>query len=271
MWDRENNPKVGSGLRPGSAFRYRQLNAPLNISLNTSLTRKAGPQGFAKLVLLGLIALVIGAYFFFGDSLQQYLSFAALQSGRESLQGWVADNPVMATLSYFVVYVLVTAMSLPGAAILTLAGGAMFGFVWGFIVVSFASTIGATVAMLIARVLAGDWVQQRYAAQLASVNAGLEKDGGFYLFGLRMVPLLPFFVINLVMGLTKIPALKFYWISQLGMAAGTMVFVFAGTQLAEVASPKDVLSPGLIAALTLLGLFPIIAKKGMDYFQRGRA
>jgi uncharacterized membrane protein YdjX (TVP38/TMEM64 family) len=173
-------------------------------------------------------------------------------------------------VAFFVGYVLITAASLPGAAILTLAGGAVFGLVWGLLLVSFASSIGATLAMVIARKLFGDTVQRRFADQLEAVNRGFEQDGGFYLFSLRMVPLLPFFVVNLVMGLTPIAAWTFYWVSQAGMLAGTFVFVFAGTQLAEVDSVGDVLSPGLIAALSLLGLFPLLARKLLGWMRRVR-
>lgn len=221
-----------------------------------------------RITLLALVAAAVAAFFYF--DLGQYVSFEALQSGRDSLQQWVTDNPWRASFYFFSAYVAVAALSLPGAAIMTLAGGAMFGLGWGFALVSFASAVGATLAMLIARKVAGEWVQERYANQLQAINDGLEKDGGFYLFSLRMVPLFPFFVINLVMGLTRIPAFTFYWISQLGMVPGTLVFVFAGTQLANISSPADVLSPGLIAALTLLGLFPLIARKGMQLFNKDR-
>jgi uncharacterized membrane protein YdjX (TVP38/TMEM64 family) len=166
--------------------------------------------------------------------------------------------------------VLVTALSLPGAAVMTLAGGAIFGLGWGLLLVSFASSVGATLAMLVARVLLRDWVQRRFGGQLAAVNRGFEADGAFYLFSLRMVPVFPFFVINLVMGLTPVSAWQFYWVSQVGMLAGTVVYVFAGTQLASVESIGDVLSPGLIAALSLLGLFPLITRKLMQALRRWR-
>jgi len=222
-----------------------------------------------RIILLALVAAAIAAFFYF--DVGQYVNFASLQEGRESLQQWVADNPVRSSAYFFFGYILVAALSLPGAAIMTLAGGAMFGLLLGFLLVSFASAIGATIAMLIARKVAGEWVQERYAAQLSTMNEGLERDGGFYLFSLRMVPLFPFFVINLVMGLTRFPTFQFYWISQIGMVAGTGVFVFAGTQLAQVSSPGDILSPTLIAAMTLLGLFPLIARKGMEFFRKEHA
>ncbi len=217
-------------------------------------------------VLLGLaVVLLVGAFFYF--DLGRWLNLQALQEARAGLLDWVAESPVQASVYYFVSYTLMAALSLPGAAIMTLAGGAMFGLVWGFALVSFASAIGATAAMLIARGIAGEYVQARYADTLAAMNKGLETDGGFYLFSLRMVPLFPFFVINLVMGLTRMPAFQFYWISQLGMVPGTLVFVFAGTQLGQIESVGDILSPGLIAAFAALGLFPLLARKALQYFQ----
>ena len=221
-----------------------------------------------KLVLLVVVVGLVGIFFAF--DLGQYASLDYLKSIHQDVVDRVHDQPVWSSLIYFVGYVLVTGLSLPGAAVMTLAGGAVFGLVWGLVLVSFASSLGATIAMLIARTLLGDWVQQKYGEQLRSINAGLEKDGAFYLFSLRMVPLFPFFVINLVMGLTPLPAWRFYWVSQLGMLAGTVVFVFAGTQLAEVDSLSDVLSPGLIIAFSLLGLFPLLARKTMEAVSRAR-
>ena len=225
-------------------------------------------RGNIKVLLIGLLALGLAAFFYF--DLNQYLSLERLQAGRQALDAWVNERPVISRVGFFVGYVLVAALSLPGAAIMTLAAGALFGLLWGFALVSFASAVGATLAMLISRKLLGEWVQQRYAAALSNINAGLERDGGFYLFSLRMVPLFPFFVINLVMGLTRMPAWPFYWISQLGMVPGTLVFVFAGTQLAQVQSAADILSPGLIIAFSLLGLFPLLAKKGLEFYKSRR-
>lgn len=225
-------------------------------------------RGNVKLLLIGLLALAIAAFFYF--DLNQYLSLERLQAGRVALGSWVEKNPLLSRAGYFAGYVLVAALSLPGAAIMTLAAGALFGMLWGFVLVSFASALGATLAMLLSRKLVGEWVQHRYEPQLANVNAGLERDGGFYLFSLRMVPLFPFFVINLVMGLTRMRTWPFYWISQLGMIPGTLVYVFAGTQLAGVHSAGDILSPGLIIAFTLLGLFPLLAKKGLEFYKSRR-
>jgi uncharacterized membrane protein YdjX (TVP38/TMEM64 family) len=222
-----------------------------------------------KLVLLTVVAALIGAFFLL--DLGQYASLDYLKSVHTDVVAVVGENPIAASLAYFFGYVLVTGLSLPGAAVMTVAGGAVFGLVWGLLLVSFASSVGATIAMLISRTLLGNWVQEKYGEQLASINAGLEKDGAFYLFSLRMVPLFPFFVINLVMGLTPLPAWRFYWVSQVGMLAGTVVFVFAGTQLAEVESLSDVLSPGLIIAFSLLGLFPLLARKSLEAIARVRA
>jgi len=222
----------------------------------------------ARLVLVAAVAGLVGAFFFF--DLGEYASLAYLKQVHGDALAYVAENPVQSSLGYFIVYVIVTGLSLPGAAIMTLAGGAVFGLLWGVVLVSFASTVGASIAMLISRTLLRDWVQSRFSDQLGTVNAGLDKDGEFYLFGLRMVPLLPFFVINLVMGLSRLTLWQFYWVSQTGMLAGTVVFVFAGTQLARVSSVSDVLSPSLIAALSLLGLFPLIARKSLSWMQQYR-
>lgn len=222
-----------------------------------------------QIVALLLLAGLVGAYFFF--DLGSYLNLAYLKQIHTDAVVYVRAHPLQSTLGFMLFYVLVTAVSLPGATLMTLAAGAVFQVAWGLAMVSFASTIGATLAMLISRTLLHDWVQGRFAQQLTAINLGVQRDGAFYLFGLRMVPLFPFFIINLVMGLTRIPAWQFYWVSQVGMLPGTFVFVFAGTQLASVESLSDVLSPGLIAALTLLGLFPLIARKSLAWLSARRA
>ncbi|MEJ2529822.1 MAG: FAD-dependent oxidoreductase, partial [Gammaproteobacteria bacterium] len=184
---------------------------------------------------------------------------------------WRAANPVQIALSFFLVYVVVTAVSLPGAAVMTLAMGAIFGLFWGTILVSFASTMGATLAFLIARFILHDAVQERFGDRLGALNRGVEKDGAFYLFGLRLVVVIPFFVINLVMALTPIRTWTFAWVSQVGMLLGTIVYVNAGTQLAQVDSASGLLSPGLIISLALLGAFPLIARKILDVVKARRA
>ena len=212
-----------------------------------------------KLLLLLVIAALVASFFFF--DLGQYFTLEFFKSQREAIDAQFRDNPWQTALVYFLVYVAVTGLSLPGAAVMTLAGGAIFGVLWGTVIVSFASTIGATLAFLVSRFLLRDYVQQRFGSSLKAVNDGIEKDGAFYLFTLRLVPLFPFFVINLVMGLTPIRAITFFFVSQLGMFAGTVVYVNAGTQLAQIDSLAGILSPGLLISFTLLGLFPLIAKK----------
>jgi uncharacterized membrane protein YdjX (TVP38/TMEM64 family) len=232
---------------------------------SATVAPRRGPRrvatGSARWLLLLIVSLGIAAFFLL--DLQRFLSLDYLISVRATADAVIAAHPFVTTGAFFLGYVLVAALSLPGAAVMTLAAGALFGFGWGLLVVSFASSIGATLAMLIARGLLRDWVQGRFGTQLEAVNDGFRRDGGFYLFGLRMVPLFPFFIVNLVMGLTPIDTRRFYWVSQLGMLPGTAVYVFAGTELGQVASLPDVLSPGLIAALTLLGLFPIVARRAL--------
>ncbi|KQP23102.1 FAD-dependent oxidoreductase [Pseudorhodoferax sp. Leaf267] len=208
-----------------------------------------------------LLALLAGITLFFAFDLGQYLNLATLKRHQATLEAWRAAQPLQAALAFFAAYVLVTALSLPGAAVMTLAVGAVFGLGWGTLIVSFASSIGALLAFLAARWLLGDWVQARFADRLATLNAGMARDGAFYLFTLRLVPILPFFVINLVMGLTRIRPLTFYGVSQLGMLPGTLVYVNAGTQLGRIDSLAGILSPGLLGALVLLGVFPLVARK----------
>ena len=213
-----------------------------------------------KLIILGLLVMVAAAAWFLFD-LNQYLSFQYLQSQQAAWQQALARNPLLVAAVFFAIYVLVTALSLPGAAVMTLAAGALFGLGYGTLLVSFASAIGATLAFLIARYLARDWVQQRFAEQLKTINNGVEKEGGFYLFSLRLIPAFPFFLINIAMALTPIKAWPFYWISQLGMLPGTLVYVNAGTQLSQLESMQGILSPDLILSFVALGLLPLVAKK----------
>jgi uncharacterized membrane protein YdjX (TVP38/TMEM64 family) len=222
-----------------------------------------------KLMVVAL--LVLGVVVFVTTGAGDYLTLSYLKAAHQDAVNYTQANPVLASFAFFVFYVVVTALSLPGAAVMTLAAGAVFGLVWGLALVSFASTLGATLAMLISRTLLGDWVQRRFAAQMRSINSGFEADGAFYLFSIRMVPLFPFFIINLVMGLTRISLWQFYWVSQVGMFAGTVVFVFAGTQLATIEALGDVLSPGLIIALSLLGLFPLLARKTLGWIRTARS
>ena len=165
------------------------------------------------------------------------------------------------------IYILITALSLPGAAVMTLAGGALLGFWLGTLAASLASTIGATLACFVSRYVLRDWVQGKFGDKLAAINRGIEKEGKFYLFTLRLIPIFPFFVINLVMGLTTISLVTFYWVSQLGMLPGTMVYVNAGKELARIDSLSGILSPGLIFSFVLLGLFPLVVKKLMGWYK----
>ena len=220
------------------------------------------------LIVLAVVALVT---LFFVADVGRFLTLEYLQASRESIVAQVDAQPVAASAIYFVIYVLVTGLSLPGAAVMTLAGGAVFGTLWGLLLVSFASSIGATLAFLISRSLLHEWVRGRFGEYLEGIDRGFEKDGNFYLFSIRMVPVFPFFVINLLMGLTRISAPAFYLVSQVGMLAGTFVFVYAGTQLAQVHELGDVLSPQLIIALSLLGVFPLAARKLMNLWTRRRA
>jgi uncharacterized membrane protein YdjX (TVP38/TMEM64 family) len=221
-----------------------------------------------RLIVLAVVVLAIAAFFAFG--LGQYLSLEYLQASRERAVEQVDAAPLLSSCVFFAIYVLVTGLSLPGAAVMTIAAGAIFGVLWGVALVSFASALGATIAFLISRTLLGEWVERRFGTYLEPINRGLQRDGNFYLFSLRMVPVFPFFVVNLLMGLTRIGVLPFYAVSQIGMLAGTFVFVFAGTQLAGIHKLGDVLSPGLIVALTLLGLFPLFAKKLIEFVAQRR-
>ena len=218
-----------------------------------------------KILILGALLLLIVLFFVF--DLGRFFSLSYIKAQQGNFAELYAQQPGMVIASFFAVYVAVTALSLPGAAILTLAAGGIFGLAVGTLIVSFASSIGATLAFLAARFVLGETVQNKFGTRLAEINKGVEKEGGFYLFTLRLVPLVPFFVINLVMGLTKIKTWTFYWVSQVGMFLGTLVFVNAGTQLAKIDSLRGILSPGLIASFVLLGVFPLIAKKIVDTFK----
>ena len=220
----------------------------------------------SKIALLAVIAVAIGAYFYFG--LGRFLSLDGFKAQQATLSALVTAHPWQSALAFFTAYVAVAALSLPGAAIMTLMGGAIFGFSKGLVLVSFASAIGATLAFLSSRFLLRDWVQAKFGERLKSINDGVERDGPFYLFALRLVPLFPFFVVNLLMGLTSIKIWPFYWVSQLGMLAGTAVFVNAGTQLAQISSLKGIISPAILGSFALLGIFPIVAKKILDVFKR---
>lgn len=223
----------------------------------------------SRLLLLAAIVGAIAAFVLF--DLGRYLDFDYLKAQQEDLQAWVRARPLEAAILFFVGYVVVTALSLPGATVMTLAGGAVFGLVEGILLVSFASTLGATLAFLSARFLLRDGVRRRFGQRLAAVDEGIAREGAFYLFTLRLVPLFPFFLVNLAMGLTALRVATYWWVSQLGMLPGTFVYVNAGTQLARIGSPGDVFSPNLLLAFALLGLLPLVAKKSVDLLQSRKA
>lgn len=204
---------------------------------------------------------------FFALDLQQYLSLNYLKESQARFAELYNESPVLVIGGYMAIYILVTALSLPGAAILTLAGGALFGLATGLIIVSFASSIGATLACFVARFVLRDWVQNKFGDKLTTINDGIAKEGAFYLFTLRLIPVFPFFVINLVMGLTKMQLFTFYWVSQVGMLAGTAVYVNAGKELAKIDSLSGILSPGLIGSFVILGLFPLVVKKLVNFIK----
>ncbi len=218
-----------------------------------------------KLLVLVVIACLIGAFFAF--DLGQYLTLEFFKSKQTDLQAYYAAHQVETILVYFVGYVIMAALSLPGAALTTLVGGALFGLVVGVIVVSFASSIGATLAFLTSRFLLRDAIQAKYGDRLKAINEGIAKDGAFYLFTIRMIPAIPFFVVNLVMGITSIKARTFYWVSQVGMFLGTIVFVNAGTELAKIDSLRGILSPRIVLAFVLLALLGLVSKVVIDFIK----
>lgn len=211
-----------------------------------------------KKLIIGLILVV--AIVLLGANFGQYLTLENAKAQQLALNAQIEENFVLSAALYFIGYVFITAFSIPGAAVVTLLGAALFGFWSSLLLVSFASTIGATLAFLSSRYLLRDWVQAKFGSKLETINKGVEKDGAFYLFSLRLIPVFPFFLINLLMGLTPISIAKFYVFSQLGMLAGTMVYLNAGTQLAEIDSLSGIVSPTVLASFALLGLFPLIAK-----------
>ena len=217
------------------------------------------------LILVGAIA----AYFLF--DLGQYLSLENFKARQAEIVAAKDATPLLYVAGFFLLYVAVTGLSIPGAAIMSLVAGALFGLVLGTIIVSFASTIGATLAFLSSRYLLRDWVQGKFGERLRAIDDGLAKDGAFYLFTLRLIPVFPFFVINLLMGLTRIKTWTFFWVSQLGMLAATVVFVNAGTQISQIESTSGLLSPTLIGSFVALALFPWAAKGLIAFVNRRRA
>lgn len=212
-----------------------------------------------------------GIVAFFAFDLEQYFSLEFIKSQQAELDRWYRANPALTIAVYFAIYVAVTGLSLPGATVMTLVGGALFGVVVGTIVVSFASSVGATISFLASRFLFRDLVRRRFGDRLKAIDAGVAKDGAFYLFVLRLLPPIPFFAINLAMGLVPIRTWTFYWVSQVGMLAGTIVYVNAGTQIARIENVKGLLSPGLILAFAALGVLPFVARRCMTPCKRTRS
>ncbi|MET0085517.1 MAG: FAD-dependent oxidoreductase [Sedimenticola sp.] len=222
-----------------------------------------------RIITFLIIAALVATFFIF--DLGQYLTLEYMKAKQAELEGFRQENPFGTAAAFFLVYVAVTALSLPGATVMTLVVGAVFGLFWGFLLVSFASTLGATLAFLVARFLLHDAVQDRFGDKLRAINDGVRKDGAFYLFGLRLVPIFPFFVINLVMGLTPMRTWTYAWVSQVGMLAGTLVYVNAGTQLGKLETLSGILSPNLLISFALLGVFPLIAKKVLQVIKARKA
>ncbi len=219
-----------------------------------------------KIALVALFITAVGLFFVL--DLGQYLNLAYIKSQQQVINDYFALNPVKTGLIFFISYVLITGISLPGAGIMTLAGGAIFGVVWGTILVSFGSVFGATIAFLIARYLFHDYIQHKFSHRLERINKGIREEGDLYLFTIRFVPIFPFFIVNTLMALTPIKTLNFAVVSQIGMLVPTIIFVNAGTQLARIESPGDVLSLELLLSFALLGIFPIIAKKTLIYIRK---
>ncbi|MCP3901858.1 MAG: FAD-dependent oxidoreductase, partial [Desulfobacteraceae bacterium] len=226
------------------------------------MSKKAGSK-------IALMVLIVGfASVFFLFDLNEYFSLSYLKNELIAFKDYYERHSILTMLIYMGIYILVAALSLPGAAIMTLAGGALFGLFYGVILVSFSSSIGAILAFLFSRYLLRDWVQNKFSSKLTAINKGIEKEGGFYLFTIRLVPIFPFFVVNLLMGLTKIKTFVFYFVSQIGMLLGTIIFVNAGTQLVKIKSTGDILSLNIILSFVLLGIFPIIAKRITEYIRK---
>jgi uncharacterized membrane protein YdjX (TVP38/TMEM64 family) len=222
-----------------------------------------------KIVILVLVAAAVAAYF--ALDLGQYLNLQFLKDKQQSFQEYCAQNPVRAIAAYFGLYVLLTALSIPGATVATLAGGALFGLWLGSIIVLFAASVGATLAFLASRYLLQDWVRNYFHKQFDAVDKRFSRDGVFYLFTLRLVPVFPFFIVNLLVGLTTMRTWTFYWVSLLGMLPGTIVRVNAGTGLAHIDSLHDVMSWEIIGSLVLLAVFPLIVRKVLDAVKRHNA
>lgn len=219
------------------------------------------------IIVILLCGLVLGAQYF---HIGHYLTLDSIRENQFLLESYQENYPFVFTGIFFMAYVAITSLSIPGATAMTLLAGALFGLWQGLIIVSFASTIGATLAFLIARFLLRDWLQKKYPHQLDILNNGFKKEGLFYLFALRLIPLFPFFLINILTSIMPIKTRHFYAISQIGMLPGTMVYVYAGTQLSKLQSLADITSPSVLLSFILLGLFPLLAKKVIFFIRTRR-
>jgi uncharacterized membrane protein YdjX (TVP38/TMEM64 family) len=228
---------------------------------------KSMKKGYGKKIVIILVIILLVAVFKIFN-LGDYLTLSYIKESQERFQVLYINNRAGVIGGYMLIYIAVTSLSLPGAAVMTLAGGALFGIVAGTVAVSFASTLGATLACFVSRFILRDWVQDKFQDKLKTVNVGIEKEGTFYLFTVRLIPVFPFWLINLVMGLTKMPLRSFFWVSQIGMLPGTIVYVNAGKELGKIESLSGILSPSLIFSFVLLGLFPIITKKLLGWYKQ---
>lgn len=219
-----------------------------------------------KKILIGFLIIGVFVSFFIFD-LNQYLTLSYIKESKTRFYEFYVSNRLLTVSLYMLFYIFITALSLPGATVMTLAGGALFGFGIALIAISFASTIGATLACFASRYLLRNWIEKKFGDKLSVINTGIEKEGAFYLFMLRLIPLFPFFIINLLMGLTRIKLTTFYWVSQIGMVAGTAVYVNAGSELGKINSLSGILSPGLIISFVILGIFPLTVKKVLGWYR----
>jgi len=223
-------------------------------------------SGFWKRIFIAILIIgCVGVFFIF--DLNQYLTLSYFKESRYKFILFYSENRILTIAIYMILYIFVTALSLPGAAVLTLAGGALFGFFTGLAAVSFASSIGATIACFVSRYILRGWVEEKFGDKLTAINSGIEKEGIFYLFMLRLIPVFPFFVINLLMGLTRIKLVTFYWVSQIGMLAGTAVYINAGKEIAKIDSLSGIFTPGLIISFAILGVFPLSVKKIINWYK----
>jgi len=222
-----------------------------------------------KIILIIVIMVLVASYYFL--DLSKYLNLDYIKSSQDSFRVLYVEHRLTVIAGYMILYIMVTALSLPGATIMSLAGGALFGLFTGTILVSFASAIGATMACFVSRYLLREWVMTKFGGRLSRIQEGIEKEGPFYLFTLRLVPVFPFFIINLVMGLTPMRLRTFYWVSQVGMFPATIVYVNAGKEISRINSLSGIFSPGLIGSLALLGLLPLIARKSLAWYKKRKS